>query len=133
MDRIRIASVVAPIMVKGTEVPAKTIGGKLSGLISDLCQLVANKFKGDSYAEQTLVRARQKPESRDRQSALMLLLAEKMEEDPDFAQKIQQLVDAVQKENSRSVFDQRGQTVHGSQTNIGEANAPVFSGVFSGP
>ncbi len=33
-----------------------------------------------------------------------------------------------------SVFDQRGQTVHGPQTNIaGNVHGPVFSGQFSGP
>jgi hypothetical protein len=34
----------------------------------------------------------------------------------------------------RNAFDQRGQTLHGPQTNIiGDVNAPVLSGVFSGP
>lgn len=34
----------------------------------------------------------------------------------------------------RNTFDQRGQTVHGPQTNIvGDVNGPVFSGVFNGP
>jgi Caspase domain len=34
----------------------------------------------------------------------------------------------------RNAFDQRGQTVHGPQTNIaGDVNGPVLSGVFSGP
>jgi hypothetical protein len=80
-----------------------------------------------------LSRAQEKPESKARQGALQEVLAEKMEEDPDFAEKIQKLADAVQKESSSAVFDQRGQRVHGSQTNIGEANAPVFSGTFSGP
>ena len=46
---------------------------------------------------------------------------------------LSKLVDKAQKEKAGGVFDQRGQTVHGTQTNIGEANAPVFSGNFSGP
>jgi hypothetical protein len=34
----------------------------------------------------------------------------------------------------RTMFDQRGQTVHGSQTNIaGDVHGPVLSGQFSGP
>lgn len=57
-----------------------------------------------------------------------------MEDDADFAEKIKKLVDAIQKESKgSSAFDQRGQNVHGNQTNINEANAPVFSGTFSGP
>jgi hypothetical protein len=62
------------------------------------------------------------------------VLAEKMEDDPDFAEKMKTLVDEVQKESVRTVFDQRGQTVHGSQTNIaGNVKGSVFSGSFSGP
>lgn len=133
MDFLSIAAVAAPFVAKGAEALAKTAGEKLGGLVGDLCQSVANKFKGDSFAEQTLAGAKEKPDSKARQGALQAVLAEKMEEDPDFAQKIQRLVDDVQKESSQSVFDQRSQTVHGSQTNIGEANAPVFSGTFSGP
>lgn len=35
---------------------------------------------------------------------------------------------------NRSVFDQRGQTIHGTQTNIaGDVHGPVFSGDFKGP
>jgi hypothetical protein len=34
----------------------------------------------------------------------------------------------------RNAYDQRGQTIHGPQTNIvGDVNAPILSGVFSGP
>jgi hypothetical protein len=133
MDFLGIAAIAAPFVAKGAEALAKTAGEKLGGLVGDLCQSIAKKFKGDSYAEQTLSRAQEKPESKARQGALQEVLAEKMEEDPDFAEKIQKLADAVQKESSSAVFDQRGQRVHGSQTNIGEANAPVFSGTFSGP
>ena len=93
-----------------------------------------DKFKGDSYAEQTLDRAKEKPEAEGRQSALKQVLAEKLEEDPDFAEKMQKLVDEVQKGGTRTIFDQRGQTVHGAQTNIaGNVSGTVLSGTFSGP
>lgn len=51
-----------------------------------------------------------------------------MKADPDFAEKVKKLVDEAGKAQVAKVFDQRGQTVQGTQTNIGEANAPVFSG-----
>ncbi len=36
--------------------------------------------------------------------------------------------------SSSAIFNQRGQTVHGSQTNInGDINAPILSGQFKGP
>jgi hypothetical protein len=103
--------------------------------VGELCLAVVNKFKGDSYAEQTLARAHEKPEAEGRQSALKEVLAEKIEADPDFAEKVQKLVDELQKGSaSRTVFDQRGQTVHGPQTNIaGNVSGSVLSGTFSGP
>ena len=40
----------------------------------------------------------------------------------------------MQKGSARTVFDQRGQTVHGPQTNIaGNVSGPILSGQFSGP
>ena len=133
-DIISIAAIAAPFVAKGAEALSKTAGEKLGGLVGDLSQAVINKFKGDSYAEQTLARANEKPESKARQVALKEVLAEKMEGDSDFAEKVQKLVDDVQKASSRMAFDQRGQTIHGPQTNIaGNVKGSVFSGQFSGP
>jgi len=133
MDPLSLAAIVAPFIAKGAETLSKTAGEKLGGMVGDLCKAVVDKFKGDSYAEQTLARAKEKPESEERQNALKGVLKEKLEEDADFAKKVQRLVDDVKKESTRTAFDQKGQVVHGSQTNIGESNAPVFSGTFSGP
>ncbi|MBP7069789.1 MAG: hypothetical protein KBA97_01810 [Methanothrix sp.] len=131
MDPISIAglaSLAAPYVAKGLDALSKSAGEKIGGVIGDLCQSVADKFKGDSYAEQTLARAKEIPDSEERQGALKSVLAEKMKADPDFAEKVKKLVDEAGKAQAGMVFDQRGQTVQGPQTNIGEANAPVFSG-----
>ena len=133
MDLVSIAAIAAPFVAKGADALSKTAGEKLGGLVGDLSQAVIDKFKGDTYAEQTLDGAKEKPESEARQGVLKEVLAEKMESDSDFAEKVQKLVDKVQKESAGTAFDQRGQTVHGSQTNINNASAPVFSGTFSGP
>ncbi len=133
-DPVSLAALAAPFLAKGAEAFTKTVGDKLGGKIVELCQAVVDKFKGDSYAEQTLDRAKEKPEAEGRQSALKQVLAEKLEEDPDFAEKMQKLVDEVQKGGTRTIFDQRGQTVHGAQTNIaGNVSGTVLSGTFSGP
>jgi len=101
----------------------------LGGKMVDFCQNAANKFKGDSYAEQTLARAKEMPESEDRQMALKGILAEKMKEDPDFAEEVKKLFDEINKEDSsnRTVFDQRGQNVD-TQTNIGNVQGSVNIG-----
>ena len=61
--------------------------------------------------------------------------AEKLQADPNFAAKVQRLIDGLEKGGvNRTAFDQRGQTVHGSQTNItGNVSGNVLSGAFSGP
>lgn len=109
MDPLTLASIAAPFVAKGTE--------------------------AFSDAEETLALAQKKPDSKGRQSALEEVLAEKLEDDPDFAAKVQKLMDEVQKGAATgTAFDQRGQTVHGAQTNIaGNVNGPVLSGTFSGP
>ncbi|NYT08561.1 MAG: CHAT domain-containing protein [Methanosarcinales archaeon] len=134
LDPVSIAAIAAPYLAKGADALAKTAGEKIGGIVGDLAQSVANKFKGDSFAEQTLAGAQEKPDSKARQGALQAVLAEKMEDDTDFAKTVQKLVDALQKGSAGSVFDQRGQTVHGPQTNItGGGQGSVFSGQFSGP
>ncbi len=133
MDPMSLAAIAAPFVAKGADVFSKTAGEKLCGIVGDLGKAVVDKFKGDSYAEQTLARAQEKPEAEGRQSALKEVLAEKLEGDPDFARKVQKLVDGLEKGGARTVFDQRGQTVHGSQTNIaGNISGSMLSGTFSG-
>jgi hypothetical protein len=136
MDPMSLAALVAPIVIKGAEAFSKAAGEKLGGKIDQLTQVVMNKLKGDSDAEETLALAQKKPESKGLQSALQEVLAEKMEEDPAFADRVARLVEEMQKERDTAgaVFDQRGQTVHGPQTNIaGDVRGQVFSGSFSGP
>jgi hypothetical protein len=134
MDLLDIAAFAAPFVAKGAEFFSKTLGEKLGGLVGDLCQSVADRFKGDASAQQTLASAQEKPDSKARQVALQAAIAEKMEDDAGFAEEIQRLVDAIKKEGAGSVFDQQGQTVHGPQTNIaGGVQGAVFSGQFKGP
>ena len=134
MDLLDIAAFASPFVAKGAEFFSKTVGEKLGGLVGDLCQSVAERFKGDASALQTLANAQEKPNSKARQVALQAAIAEKMEENADFAEEIQRLVDAIKKKGAASVFDQQGQTVHGPQTNIaGGVQGTVFSGQFKGP
>ena len=134
MDLLDIAAFAAPFVAKGAEFFSKTVGEKLGGMVGDLCRSVADRSKGDAGAQQTLAAAREKPDSKARQLALQAAIAEKMEDDADFAEEIQKLIDAIKKEGAGSVFNQQGQTVHGPQTNIaGGVQGTVFSGQFKGP
>ncbi len=137
LDPSLIVAAAVPFLVKGAESFSKTAGEKLAGKVAEICRTIETKFKGDSYAEETLARSKDKPESEDRQAALKGVLAEKMVEDRSFADQVTKLVEEALKEQrgqARSVFDQSGQTVHGNQTNIaGDVRGPVLSGTFSGP
>jgi len=78
--------------------------------------------------------AEKDPQSKARVASLEEEIAKKMKEDPDFAAKVEKLVDEVQQWGRKITSDQRGQTVHGPQTNIGgNVSGTVLSGTFSGP
>ena len=135
MDPLTLASVAAPFLAKGAEAFSKSAGEKLGAKVVELCQAVIDKFRGDSDAEETMALARKRPDSKGQESALEEVLAEKLKADPDFAEKVQRLVGELEKGGgSRTAFDQRGQTVQGSETNIaGNVSGNVLSGTFSGP
>jgi len=126
LDPVSLAALAAPFLAKGAEAFTKTAGEKLGGKIVELCQTVGDKFKGDSYAEQTLACAKEIPESEDRQSALKSILTEKMNADSGFAEDMKKLLDEMQKgaASTHTTFDQRGQTV-GTQTNIENVHGSV--------
>ncbi|MGA9099460.1 MAG: hypothetical protein WB392_11080 [Methanotrichaceae archaeon] len=133
MDPLSLAAIAAPFVAKGADVFSTTAGEKLGGMVGDLCKAVVDKFKGDSYAEQTLARAQEKPEAEGRQNVLKEVLAEKLEADPDFAEKVQNLMDELEKGGTGAVFDQKGQTLFGSQTNIaGDIHGSVNIGDAKG-
>jgi len=129
LDPVSLAALAAPFLAKGAESFTKTAGEKLGGKIVELCQAVVDKFKGDSQAEKTLARAKEMPESEDRQSALKGILTEKMKADVDFTEEMRKLLDEIQKSaaSTHTTFDQRGQTV-GTQTNIGNVQGSVNIG-----
>jgi len=130
-----VAAAAAPYLAKGADAFSKTIGEKIAGKVVELCQTVGNKFKGDSYAEQTLARAGEKPDAKGRQIAVKAVLAEKMEADPNFAEEVRKLVEVLESDmgSSEAIFDQSEQNMHGPQTNIvGDVKGPVLSGTFSG-
>ncbi len=129
VDPVSLAAFATPLLAKGAEAFTKTAGEKLGGKVVDLCQAVVEKFKGDGYAEQTLSRAKELPESEERQLALKGVLAEKMKEDPRFAEEVKKLFDEMKGDapSARPIFDQRGQNV-GTQTNIGNMQGSVNIG-----
>ena len=100
--------------------------------MAELCQAIADKFRGDSDAQKALALAQKRPDSKEKQSSLEEVLAKKLDSDPDFASVVQRLVDELQSMRSAAQY-QQGQEVS-TQTNIvGDVNEQIFSGQFNGP
>lgn len=129
IDLASVAAIAAPFVAKGAEAFSKTAGDRLAGKAAELLRAVSGKFKGDPNAEQTLARAKEMPESEERIDMLSGILAEKMKEDPGFAEDVKRLLDEMKSDARQTVtiFDQRGQNI-GSQTNIGTVKGSVNIG-----
>jgi len=128
------STVVASYLAKGGEAFASEFGKSAGQKIFELSDLIKSRFKGDKDAETILTLAEKNPQSRARLASLEEEIGKKMKEDPDFAAKVQKLVKEVQQGGAKTTFDQRGQIVHGHQTNIaGNISGTVLSGTFSGP
>jgi hypothetical protein len=92
-----------PYLAKTGEGFATRAGAILADKAAALYQALKDKFKDDPYAEQTLARVEEKPESEERQAALKGVLAEKIEDDPDFAGTVRRLVEEAEAAKPGSV------------------------------
>lgn len=89
-------TILSPYLTKGAEEFAKTVGKVTAEKAAALYQAIRNKFKGDAYAEQTLARAEEKSGSKGRQTALKEVLAEKLQQNPTFAEAVRRLIEEIQ-------------------------------------
>jgi len=135
MDHLGITAFAAFLLTRGAGSISKTAGESPGGLAGDLCELVEGRLRGDASAEKALAEAQAKPDSKIKQTALQAAIAGKMEDDADFAEVIQRLVETIKKEGAgagSSAFDQREQKLQ-TQTNIaGGMQGSSFSGQFEG-
>jgi len=124
------------LLARGAGSISKTASENLGWPAGELCELVADRLRGDASAEKALAEAQAKPDSKIKQIALQAAIAGKMEDDADFAEEIRRLVETIKKEGAgagSSAFDQRGQKLQ-TQTNIaGSVQGSSFSGQFNGP
>jgi len=104
VDSITIAiAALSPYLAKGTEAFAQSAGKEVAEMVGDLYRLVKSKFKGDSYAEQTLARMEEKPNDKGRQSVLKTILVDKTESDPEFAKNLHQISEELEKIDGASI------------------------------
>ncbi|MCI5212572.1 MAG: hypothetical protein D3910_28145 [Candidatus Electrothrix sp. ATG2] len=116
-----------PYLVKAGDAVAKKAGEKTIEAVGPLYQAIRKKFRGDSYAEQTLSRVEEKPKSEARMAALQGVLNEKVENDQDFTKLLEQLIEQIKGADGKI----SGNTVKGDNNVIQSvtANGGSISGV----
>ena len=98
------AAVISFIALKTSEGFVQRAGERLFERIEETIQNVRQKIKGDVYAELTLERDMEKPESEGRKAALQEVLIEKMEEDDAFAENLRQLVQEAKQVDTNNIL-----------------------------
>lgn len=125
---VTVVALLAPYLVKAGEAFAEKAGEALADKTGALYRAIKNKFANDSYAEQTLLRLEEAPDSKGRQTALEHLLTEKMEEDGTFAEQVQRLIEEARAADTRNVisYGERsvaaGGDISNSNINTGDIN-----------
>jgi hypothetical protein len=109
----------SPYLIKAGEAFAEKAGDALADRTGALYRAIKSKFANDSYADQTLRRLEEAPDSKGRQTALEHLLTEKMEEDVTFADQVRQLIEEAKAVDARNVisYGERSVAVGGDLTN----------------
>ena len=89
-------SLLVPHLAKAGKAVTDKIGqevwDKVSNKVEKLYETIKNKFTGNDYANQTLKRLEEKPEDKDRQSAMQSVLKEVLVEDPQFQKMLSQIL-----------------------------------------
>ncbi len=101
-------TILGPYLVEGGKSFAKKAGEALEAKAEALYRSIKNKFAGDNDAEQTLALVEAKPESKPRQASLEELLLEKMQDDSDFTELINRLVQEAQAADTRNILNITG-------------------------
>ena len=86
--------------------------------VNELYQKVVQKFKGNTYAEQTLKRLEEQPFNKQRKLAFESLLIEKLAEDVSFADDISKIIEKLKETTGDQflVLGDRNITVGGNVT-----------------
>ena len=114
--------------------------------VSRIHEAIRHPLAGDSYHAQTLQRFEQRPEDDRRQRALQGVLDEIADEDPEFAQRLADLVAEARKAGGQSIqitdsgvvaiggnVIQHGQNLAGRDLTIGPPQLPVIRDRSAGP
>ncbi len=89
-------SLLVPYFAKAGKTIAEKVGKDALDIVTDktetLYEAIKNKFHGNDYANQTLKRLEEKPEDKDRQSAMKSVLKDVLSEDQQFQKMLSRLL-----------------------------------------
>jgi hypothetical protein len=108
MDPVTIAmtavTFLAPYFAKAGESAAEKAGEAAWEKMKAIYTAVKGKFTGDSYAEETLKRVEEEPQSGSRQAALASVLEDKIKTDSDFGERLLSLLEEAKKSGAEEVI-----------------------------
>lgn len=96
MDIRKVAAKTLPFVLSDFSMSEKASNQQTFKRVKDLCNLIENRFAGDSYAEQTFSRAYEEPSSEDRRCALRGILVDEMRADAEFARAVHRRLKQIQ-------------------------------------
>jgi len=123
-----IVNLVAPYLAQTGKVMAKKAGEVAWEKVKAVYATVKDKLASDAYAEQTLKRLEENPESESRQAALVGVLEEKTKDDLAFANALQKLLDEAHEAGAETITQQvavSGQARTGDITQIGKIEGNI--------
>lgn len=131
-----VINLVAPYLAQAGEVMAKKAGQAAWDRVERLLAAVKSKLAGDSYAEQSMARLEENPQSAGRQSVLAGVLEEKIQDDPAFAQALKKLLTDAKEAGAETMIQQvtvSGHAQAGDINLIGKVEGGVNLGKSSMP
>ena len=132
MDALTLATAVvnllAPFLPKLGEMVSKTVLDEAQESLKSILAALKKKIAGNAYAEETLKRMEDQPQSPSRQAAMIGVLEEQIQGDPAFANTLQMLIEAA-KGSSTDQISQKvtvsGHARTGDITTIGKVEGSV--------
>jgi hypothetical protein len=132
MDPLTIATSVVNLLIPYLSKAAESLTDKAANAawekLEALFAAVKAKLSGNAYAEETLKRAKEEPQSKSRQAALVGVLEEQIEHDTTFAETLRRLLSEAKDSGAESIVQNVSISGHartGDVTTIGKVEGKV--------
>jgi hypothetical protein len=132
MDPLTIATTVVNLLIPYLSKAAESLADKAANAawekLEGLYRTVKKRLTGNAYAEETLKRVSDEPQSTSRQAALVGVLEEQIEQDSAFAETLQKLIHEAKESGVETIIQKVSISGHartGDVTTIGKVEGKV--------